>query len=135
MRKEFQELAKLRAAEATVLADNGKEQGAYYLAGLAIECALKACIAKKTKRHQFPLGRDYVNDVYQHNLEVLLKVAELEKKRDDEMKADPGFAVNWNVVKDWDVERRYEVAGLKGSDMVTAVTAPDGVLQWIKQHW
>ena len=51
------------------------------------------------------------------------------------MKANPGFAVNWNVVKEWDVERRYDVAGLKGGDMVTAVTAADGVLQWIKQHW
>jgi hypothetical protein len=135
MRKEFQALAKLRADEATILAKNGKQQGAYYLAGLAIECALKACIAKKTKRHQFPFGRDYVNEVYQHNLEGLLKVAELERKLDDEMRANPGFAKKWNVVKEWDVQRRYDVTGLKGSDMVTAVTAHDGVLQWIKQHW
>jgi hypothetical protein len=135
MRKDFQDLAKLRADEATVLTNNRKQQGAYYLAGFAIECALKACIAKRTKRHQFPLGRDYVNEVYQHNLEGLLKVANLEKKLEEEMKRNPGFAVNWGVVKDWDVERRYDLTGLKGSDMVTAVTAPDGVLQWIKQHW
>jgi hypothetical protein len=135
MRKEFQGLAKLRADEATILAHNGKQQGAYYLAGLAIECALKACIAKKTKRHQFPFGHDYVNKVYQHNLEGLLKVAELERKLDDEMRTNPGFAKKWNVVKEWDVERRYDVTGLKGSDMVTAVAAHDGVLRWIKQHW
>jgi hypothetical protein len=28
--------------------------GAYYLAGFAVECALKACIAKQTLRHEFP---------------------------------------------------------------------------------
>ena len=135
MRKDFQDLAKLRADEATLLANNRKQQGAYYLAGLAIECALKACIAKNTKRHQFPLGRNYVNDVYQHNLEGLLRVAGLEKKLEDEKRRNPGFGVNWNVVKDWDVERRYDVTGLKGRDMVTAVTAVNGVLQWVKQHW
>ena len=135
MRKDFQDLANVRADEATILASNRKQQGAYYLAGLAIECALKACIAKKTKRHQFPLGRDYVNDVYQHNLEGLLKVANLEKQLVEEMNKNRGFEVNWNVVKAWDVERRYDLIGLRGSDMVAAVTAPDGVLQWIKQHW
>ena len=36
---------------------------------------------------------------------------------------------------DWDVERRYDLTGLRGSDMVTAINAHDGVLQWIKQHW
>ena len=135
MRREFQDLAKLRADEATILAKNGKQQGAYYLAGLAVECALKACVAKKTKRHQFPFGRDYVNEVYQHNLEGLLRVANLEKQLEGEMKKNPGLAVNWGVVKDWDVERRYDLSGLKGRDMVAAVTASDGVLQWIQQHW
>ena len=58
-RKDFQLLAELRANEAAILAHNGNEQGAYYLAGMAIECALKACIAKKTKRHAFPPDRKY----------------------------------------------------------------------------
>src|SRR5438094_3909647 len=40
-----------------MLAKNGKKMGAFYLGGLAIECALKACIAKKTKRYDFPRDR------------------------------------------------------------------------------
>jgi len=28
--------------------------GAYYLAGYAVECAIKACIAKGTRRYEFP---------------------------------------------------------------------------------
>jgi HEPN domain-containing protein len=33
-----------------VLLEAGLYAGAYYLAGYAVECALKACIAKKTAR-------------------------------------------------------------------------------------
>jgi hypothetical protein len=52
--RDFQRLAKLRAAEAGALVRSRKEIGAYYLAGYAVECALKACVAKATKRHEFP---------------------------------------------------------------------------------
>src|ERR1039458_10039243 len=45
-RAEFQELARVRLEEAKSLLDLGKWRGAYYLAGYAIELALKACIIK-----------------------------------------------------------------------------------------
>jgi hypothetical protein len=76
-RKDFQLLAKLRAKEAGTLSKNGDDQGAYYLAGYAIECALKACIAKKSKRWEFPPKRKYVDQVYTHDLNLLLQAAEL----------------------------------------------------------
>ena len=44
-RNEFQELAEVRIGEAGVLLAGGKSDGAYYLAGYAVECALKACVA------------------------------------------------------------------------------------------
>ena len=47
-------LALTRLREAKVLLANGEYSGAYYLAGYVIECALKACIAKQTQRHEFP---------------------------------------------------------------------------------
>jgi hypothetical protein len=43
-RAEFQKLADLRAREAGVLLAARCYDGAYYLAGYAVECALKACI-------------------------------------------------------------------------------------------
>jgi HEPN domain-containing protein len=135
MRKDFQRLADLRVEEAAVLVNKGKQQGAYYLAGFAIECALKACIAKKTRRHQFPPNRDYVNELYRHKIEDLLELAGLKDERDKKTKLDPAFAINWGVVKDWDVESRYEVVGRNGKDMLKAVSSADGVLQWIKQYW
>jgi len=133
-RKDFQLLAELRAKEAGVLARNGNDQGAYYLGGIAIECALKACIAKQTKRYDFP-DKEKVTKAYSHSLTELLKLAELDQRLEREIAKNPILAVNWGVVKGWKVESRYQTSGLKGTDMHTAVSSSDGVLQWIKLHW
>ena len=134
-RREFQKLADLRVQEAAVLLHNREMQGAYYLAGYAIECALKACIAKETKRHDFPPKPEDVRDVYTHDLKKLLRLAGLDKQLENDMQGNPALAINWGVVKDWDEKSRYVVSGLNGKDMHRAVTGPDGVLTWIKQRW
>jgi len=132
-RKDFKSLAELRISEAKILLSNRKEQGAYYLAGYAVECALKACIAKKTKKFQFP-PKD-AKEVYSHNLEKLVEAAGLKDQRDREMKSNPSFAANWNTVKDWTEESRYKTTGLSGKDMYNAVSGANGVLPWIRLHW
>lgn len=134
-RKDFQQLAGMRAREARALATSGHENGAYYLGGLAIECALKACIAKKTRRHDFPADKRYAAKVYTHDLSELLKLADLHGDLDKEVTTNPRLATNWGVVKSWGVEVRYEPSGLNGTDMVEAVSSKDGVLKWIKQYW
>lgn len=134
-RKDFQRLAEIRAKEAATLAKTGNQQGAYYLAGFSIECALKACIAKKTRRHDFPADKDYATKVYTHNLDQLLKLAHLEAQLYEDMKTRPQLANNWNIVRDWNVGCRYESSGLGGKEMTLAVNSPDGLLQWIKLHW
>lgn len=134
-RKDFQILAVLRAIEAGVLAKNGNEQGAYYLAGVAIECALKACIAKRTRRHEFPPDRKYVERVCSHELTELLKLAGLHDRLDKDIKRKTALGTNWGIVKSWRVDSRYQTAGLNGMDMYTAITGPDGVLTWIKRRW
>ena len=50
--------------------------GSYYLCGYAVECALKACIAKATQRSEFP-DLDKVKASYTHDLTVLVKKAGL----------------------------------------------------------
>ncbi len=134
-RKDFQRLAELRAGEASSLVKVGKQQGAYYLGGFAVECALKACIAKKTKRHDFPADAKYAYKVYTHNLEELLKLAHLDAELDRQVRSSPQLAINWAVVSQWNVDSRYETTGLNGKDMVAAVNSSEGVLQWIKLFW
>ena len=83
-RADFQQLANLRIAEAKALLAAGFPAGAYYLAGYAVECAIKACIARTVQQYDFP-DKDKVNESYQHNLVRLLKPAGLESELKDEI--------------------------------------------------
>jgi HEPN domain-containing protein len=62
-RREFQPLARMRLKDARVLMRSGNKEAAYYLTGLAVECAVKACIAKNTKRHDFPPNQNAIKDI------------------------------------------------------------------------
>jgi HEPN domain-containing protein len=73
-RADFQQLAELRLREAQALLAAGLPDGAYYLAGYSVECALKACISKRTQLHDFP-DKKLVNDSHTHNLKELLRLA------------------------------------------------------------
>lgn len=135
-RKDLQQLALIRLREAKVLLDNGNYDGAYYLCGYAIECAFKACVAKQTKRHDFP-NKKTVNDSYTHNLVQLVKVAGLQTALEQETRNDAIFAVNWGIVKDWTEESRYERHTQIAAENLYAAISHNrhGVLWWIKLHW
>lgn len=92
---------------------------------------MKACIAKQRKRFEFPPHRRTSEKMYSHDLGTLLVVAGLELQLRNEIAANPAFAANWNTVKDWTVESRYETAGLNGKDLYNAVAGPNGVWPWI----
>lgn len=74
LRRDFQVLSAVRIREARLLFRSRLYDGTYYLGGLAVENALKACIARATQRYEFP-DRDRANQVYVHDLEKLLKAA------------------------------------------------------------
>jgi HEPN domain-containing protein len=81
----------MRIADARVLLRAGRHQGAYYLSGYAVECGLKACIAKQVRRYDFP-DRKTVADSYTHNLDQLLKVAGLWPTHTAELRSNLNFA-------------------------------------------
>jgi hypothetical protein len=64
-RTEFQELAEVRLKEAETLLAAGLWDGAYYLAGYAVECAVKACIAKGIGAEVFP-DKEFANKCFTH---------------------------------------------------------------------
>ena len=72
-RKNLQTLTELRLKEAKVLLDQGFQDGAYYLLGYAVECALKSCIAKQFREYDFP-DKKLVLDSHTHELSKLLSV-------------------------------------------------------------
>jgi HEPN domain-containing protein len=134
-RRDLKNLALTRLKEVEVLLNNRQYSGAYYLSGYVIECALKACIAKQTKKFEFP-DKKTVMDSYTHDLEKLVKVAKL----DTQLKSllnDPDFSLRWSTVKDWSEESRYQTHNRQEAlDIYSAITDPNhGVLQWLQQHW
>ncbi len=136
-RADLQHLTRIRLREARVLFDNRRYEGAYYLLGYAVECAFKACIAKQTKRYDFP-DRKFVNDIYTHNLTQLLSLSELGSEHRKESKRNPSFELNWTIVKDWSEQSRY-IAGMsraKAKDFRSAVVSRrSGVLPWLQKWW
>jgi hypothetical protein len=135
-RTDLQQLADARIAEAQILLNAGKWAGAYYLAGYAVECALKACIAKLTKSEDFP-DKDYVSASWTRKLMNLVETAGLKAIRETECNANPVLSSNWQTAKDWKESSRYEFKNeADAKALFAAITDPtNGVLPWIKVRW
>lgn len=134
-RKDFQRLTRIRLRDARTLLKNGNSEGAYYLTGLAVECALKAAIARRTQRYDFPPKPAIVRGIYEHDLNKLLLAAGLDTHLDTATLNNAALKQNWVLVKDWTVESRYLLAGLNGADLYRAAAGRNGVLVWLRQHW
>jgi hypothetical protein len=103
----------LRLKEAKALLAAELPDGAYYLAAYAVECALKACIAKRTREHDFP-EKKLVNESHTHDLKILLRLAGLS----DRLKIDIDCKVisesSWETIERWSEQSRYEL--IEGDD-------------------
>lgn len=122
--------------EAKELVNAGHFSGAYYLGGYALECALKACIAKSTALYDFP-DKQRAFEAYDHSPERLCKAAGLSKQIEIDAKANRTFATYWEVCKAWSEASRYEThSSERAQDLLRALQdTTDGVLPWIRRHW
>lgn len=138
-RADFQKLSRLRIREAKVLLDSNNYAGAYYLTGYAVECALKACIARQTKRYDFPLPPETVrSEIYTHDITKLPKSAGLIVIHKQQLQTNAQFMNSWGVVKDWSEQSRYDysITSARAHDLYTAVAdRRNGVLAWLKKYW
>lgn len=136
-RGDLQKLALARILDAEVLLNARRYSGAYHFAGVAVECAIKACIAKQTKRFEFP-DKPIADAAWKHDLNVLIKTAKLEILLDDTRKQSPAFAQNWSTIEKWRIESRYDPATTRrtASDLLLSVTQQtEGVLPWLQIYW
>ncbi|EGQ9765569.1 hypothetical protein ACSVUS_004840 [Vibrio alginolyticus] len=136
-KNDFESLVEIRLKEAKLLLDGGSPQGAYYLAGYALEAALKASICMQVKENDFP-DKKLAVACHTHNLKDLIGVAGLKQKLTEKENQDEEFKVNWAVAKDWSETTRYEtdIDEIKANDLYEAITDEDsGVLVWLKNYW
>lgn len=134
---ELRQLAEDRLADAQALLAAGRWSGAYYLAGYAVECALKACIVKRLMAtDEFPEKR-YSEQCWTHNLTLLVSLAGLKNTLDLDLAAQRRFEDNWTLVRDWLESSRYlQTSQLKAQAFLDAIADPtNGVLAWIQRHW
>lgn len=121
---------------ARLLLANREYSSAYYLAGLTVECALKAKIASRFLAHDIPEKR-LVLDVYDHDLQKLLVHAQLSNELQADGTSTPRLSENWSLVKTWTVNARYGIwLEAQASDMVRSISERGtGLLPWIKRRW
>src|SRR5258708_31060954 len=131
-RREFQELARIRIRDVEALMKAQRYSAAYYLSGYVVECALKACISKKTKRFDFHDKNS--NRLYTHNLSELLAIIPL---TDELERATDGVKARWAIVKEWSESSRYgKVEGDRSQSIFASVSDPaEGVLTWLEHFW
>ena len=141
-------LAALRLEEAQILAQNGKPDGAFYLAGYSVELALKAKVAERLSlpglfdeqnaAQQFTGLNELRRLVKTHNLTLLFVVSGLRPAFDQKRTTDVAFVTASNWLNDWNEGLRYRSPGTvtkAGIEHFLAILdGPTGILQWIKQH-
>ena len=120
--KALRAIARARLRAAQVLLRARRFDGAYYLAGYAIELALKARICRTLKWRGFPESAGEFKgfqSLRTHDLEVLLAFSGTVARVRARCSAE------WNAVIKWNPEKRYQAIGQstrrEAANMVTSV--------------
>ena len=136
-RAEFQELAEERLNEAKLLLDAERWSGAYYLAGYAVELALKACIIKRLMETDAFPEREFSKNCDTHVIKNLVRLARLNDLRETSTDVNLDLRANWQTANGWSEEKRYHrIEKVVAETLYAAITDPlHGVSEWIKMHW
>lgn len=135
-RGDLQQLSHAKLEDALILAKAGRHSNAYYLAGYAVELALKACISRQFLAETIP-DPDLARRVFDHDLGKLVTLAGLSSALKEKVATDRNFAANWSTVTEWKVESRYEVMDDHSCAVLLDAIQDrrSGVLTWLRQFW
>jgi hypothetical protein len=98
--------------------------------------SLKACIAKTTRRYDFPDKRK-VDSSHAHKLRDLIVIAGLDEEHLEHTRSDPDFRKNWEIVQAWSEESRYRRHRPDAAEKLLGAIGDrrHGVISWIKLQW
>ena len=137
-RTELQRLSAERIADAHALLAASQWSGAYYLAGYALECALKSCVlAHIDKTGIIFEDKKFGERCWTHEVEELVRLAGIAVERDVAAGANVNLRRHWDVAQDWSEASRYRlIAQADAEELYHALTdATDGILPWVKNYW
>jgi hypothetical protein len=135
-RTDLQEIARVKLDDAIFLLQHHRFANAYYLAGYAVELALKAVIARSMAAEVIP-DKAFVAAIYGHDLRQLVNLAGLTTDLSQIERADAIFATNWALAARWQPAHRYQTIPSSTAEVtVQAIADPEhGVFRWTKKHW
>lgn len=108
------------------------------MAGYSLECALKACVLRRIEETGIIfIDKKFAASCWTHNLEELVRLADLEAARISAGLIDPNLENHWQTAKTWtEVSRYRQWTEIEAEGLVRAVADPnDGVLRWLKNYW
>ena len=138
---ELKGIAEVRLKAGKLLLDEGDFDLAVEMFGLALECALKACICKVLNLKQYPdKGEEKkIEDIFKtHLYDILLLFSGMQN--DIKLDADSQLFQNWSVATQmWTAEVKYmPIGSVKKEDaerMYDALTEEsNGVITWIRKN-
>jgi HEPN domain-containing protein len=137
-REDLQGLSRLRLREAEALYKAHLYDGCVYLAGYAVELALKARICRLLRVTEYPLSGDIGRAFKVHSLEQLKVLAGLAAEID--IKKNKELFDNWSKAVEWDPEQRYDTPGSYNAGTAKVVldgltAKPNGVFTWLTKRW
>jgi hypothetical protein len=129
-------LAEQKLADARLLCEAGRYGNSYYLAGYAVELALKAVVATRFVSGVLPDPDLVLRGLYIHDLKKLLDKSELKAKFETAMDGNPELAGSWALVQSWSEAARYRDRMENDvNDFLSAIDHPEhGVLSWVKRQ-
>lgn len=137
-RATLQQLSMERVADAQALLAASRWSAAYYLAGYAVECALKSCVLAYIEQTGIIFKeKKFVDECWTHDLEILIRKANLTVTLGHARRLNAQLDVNLETATAWNETSRYQSWDqIKAEELFQAVTDPtDGVLIWLKTHW
>ncbi|MBX9578918.1 MAG: HEPN domain-containing protein [Gemmataceae bacterium] len=139
---ELRTLAEERIEDAKVLLDGERWEFAYYVAGYAVECALKSCVLARMIHTGWVFeDKANVKDCLTHDFGKLVELSGLKAELDAQLAASTAaggeFVGYWGTVSLWRVTTRYAAKSQAEAEaLYEAITHdPHGVLKWIRTYW
>ena len=116
--QQLREISKARLRTAEILLDNFDFDGAVYIMGYALECALKAVICKNLNLLNYPDkgSKDIENIFKTHKFDILLILSGMEN--DFSLKSPKKRYENWSELTKWTTDIRYEPVGTRTATKV-----------------
>jgi HEPN domain-containing protein len=143
---DIEALAHEKLQDAECLLNNNRYDGAYYLAGYAVELLLKAKVCKTIGIQDFfdfsnpkktklsVKNPDILYKPYKvHDPAQLLILSGIYSEFQDDSSKDVNLKKHWSIVSKWDENSRY-LTGITDIDVKNFIISIKEIMQWIQKY-